>query len=291
MTLFIAVLSGVAIAAGAGLVVAALRPGPPRLADALAMLNAGEEPPPVRPTGRRDRIGAWAGRTLRITPSAAMARRLTLQHLTVYDLAFRKVAWALVGLLAPLTVALLAFVLTGAAWTLAVPVALICASFGFFVPDLLLRSLSEDATADANESLLTFFDLVILERLANQSASQSLANAASVSGAPMFRRIATALDTARLEQRPPFQQLRTLGRDLALAPLVDLADVMRLDDAGASLAGALRARVKELRDAHLNDAKVAASAVSERMTLFMVVPSMVFGLIFLVPPLLRLIAG
>jgi hypothetical protein len=49
--------------------------------------------------------------------------------------------------------------------------------------------------------------------------------------------------------------------------------------------------VRELRDAHLTQAKIAASAVSERMALFMVIPSLVFGLFFLVPPILRLVGG
>ena len=64
---------------------------------------------------------------------------------------------------------------------------------------------------------------------------------------------------------------------------------MTMDEHGAALAATLRARVKELRDAHLTRQKIAAQEVSERMTVFMVVPAMVFGLIFLVPPLLRLV--
>lgn len=38
------------------------------------------------------------------------------------------------------------------------------------------------------------------------------------------------------------------------------------DESGASLADVLRARVKELRDAHLNAQKIAAQEISERMT-------------------------
>ena len=89
----------------------------------------------------------------------------------------------------------------------------------------------------------------------------------------------------------PYGELRDVGRQLELPALVDLADVMRLDESGASLSGTLRARVKELRDAHLTTMKVHASAESERMTLFMVVPSLVFGLFFLVPPLLTLMTN
>ena len=103
--------------------------------------------------------------------------------------------------------------------------------------------------------------------------------------------IRDALERARLEQRAPYPELRRLGAELELPALVDIADVMALDDAGASLSGALRARVRELRDAHLTQARIAASAVSERMAFFMVIPSLVFGMFFLVPPVLRLVGG
>jgi hypothetical protein len=89
----------------------------------------------------------------------------------------------------------------------------------------------------------------------------------------------------------PYDELKAEARRLDLPALSDLADVMRLDESGASLAGTLRARVRELRDAHLTDLKIAASDVSERMTVFMVIPSLVFGLVFLLPPILRLIAA
>ena len=79
--------------------------------------------------------------------------------------------------------------------------------------------------------------------------------------------------------------------ELELPALCDIADVMKLDDSGAALSGALRARVKELRDAHLTEAKIEAAAVSERMTFLMVVPSLIFGLLFLIPPLLRLLSS
>ena len=51
------------------------------------------------------------------------------------------------------------------------------------------------------------------------------------------------------------------------------------------------ARVKELRDGHLTAMKMAASEVSERMTMWMVVPSLVFGLFVLEPPLLTLVSS
>ena len=62
---------------------------------------------------------------------------------------------------------------------------------------------------------------------------------------------------------------------------------MQLDETGAALSGALRARVKELRDAHLTAQQIRASAEAEGMTLYMTLPALVFGLIFLVAAMLE----
>lgn len=287
----IALLVGCVLAAGLVAVVKSRVPVMPRLDDSLDVLDGRVTAGYEEAVGVPARVGTWAEHRLRIRTSEDLRRRLRLRNLTPSEFVFRKVVAAGCGLLAPLLVAATVFVITGTVLALAAPVALILGVALFFVPDLALRGEADSVASDATESLLTFFDLVTLERLANQSAAHALSNAAAVSDVPVFRWIHGALDRSRLEQRAPYQELRRLGGELGLPSLVDLAEVMRLDDTGASLSGTLRARVKELRDAHLTEAKVAASAVSERMTFFMVVPSLVFGLIFLVPPLLRLLAG
>lgn len=82
--------------------------------------------------------------------------------------------------------------------------------------------------------------------------------------------------------------MHRLADELRLPELADIADVMRLDEQGAALADALRARVREMRDSHLLEEKLAAHEVSERMTVWMTIPSMVFGMAFLAPPVLKL---
>lgn len=51
----------------------------------------------------------------------------------------------------------------------------------------------------------------------------------------------------------------------------------------------LQARVRELRDAHLNAQRAAAQEASEAMTLWMTIPAMILGLALLIPPLLTLL--
>ncbi len=288
-TLALVVIAGMLTAGGLAAVVASFLRLPVRLSDALGRV-AGERSERERDvvTGE-DRVGAWAYRALRLPMSANQMQALHLRGMSIAAFYTEKVVWALIGLVTPSMVAVMVAVLAGFGWQVPVAAGVIGGIVGFFVPDLQLRRAGVVARSDAGEALFTFFDLVTLERLANQSATQSLHAAASVSDVPPFRQIREALERARLEQRPPYGELRALADDLDLPELRDIADVMAMDEHGASLAATLRARVKELRDAHLTREKIAAQEVSERMTVFMVLPAMVFGLIFLVPPILRLV--
>lgn len=284
---------GMAMVGGLSLAVAGVRRTPIRLADSLALLEGATSP--VRESleinNRSDRLGAWAFRHSPVRLTANQQRLLQLKNIPVTEFFADKTVMALLGAAVPILVGGFGSLVLGSSPTIPGGAALVLLALGWFTPDLLLRRAGKRAKVDAGEALFTYFDLVTLERLANRSASQSMHAAASVSTAPLFGLITEALDRARLEQRAPYGELKRLAVHLDLPELSDIADVMRLDESGAALAGALRARVRELREAHLTAAKVAANQISERMTVFMVIPAMVFGAIFLVPPLLRLANG
>ncbi len=292
MTALLLVLPGMLITLGLFLVVAAFRPQHVRLDDALASLGGSQ---PRAATGqegpKEERLGAWWLRRCPTVVSATTERELQLKGRTVARHYSIKVRGALIGFLGPVGLGLVLGLLGRGDLAVSLLASIVGAIAGFVWPDLQLRSEGQHLTADATESLLTYFDLVTLERMANQSATQSLHAAAAISDSTIFAMIRAALERARLEQRMPYAELKDVGRRLELPALIDMADVMRLDESGAALSGTLRARVKELRDAHLTELKMAATAVSERMTVFMVVPSMIFGLMFLAPPLLRLVSG
>lgn len=289
-TTSLVVLCGMLVAGGAALVATAFVRSPVRLSEALERLSGNRAPtgPPAAELGD-DRIGAWAYRTLRLPLTASQRRVLHLRGLSISAFYTEKVVWLLIGLVTPAVLLTGVAAVAGLGWQAPVGAALLGGLAGFFVPDLQLSRTGAAARADAGEALFTFLDLITLERLANQSATQSLHAAASVSDEAPFRQIREALERARLEQRPPYGELRTLSDELGLPELRDVADIMSLDEHGASLAATLRARVKELRDGHLTEQKQTAQEISERMTILMVIPAMVFGLIFLVPPLLRLV--
>lgn len=289
---------GMALGTGVFLALTGLRRRPARLDDALAQLAGSTDRLPELVPGASQprqhdgdlatRLGEGVFRRLHLPLTDGARHTLALQGRSIGDFFAQKVVLASVGLAMPL---LLATIVTGMAGLVApLPVALSLglALAGWFAPNLLLRRDRRDVHADAGEALFTFLDLVTLERMANASAPQALARAAAMSDIPLYLRLRSALERARLEQRPPWQELRRLSHDLDIPQIADVADVMRLDEQGAALAETLRARVQELRDAHLLEEKLAAQQVSERMTLWMVLPSMVFGLVFLTPPILKL---
>lgn len=286
----LAVVVGMLVGFGVVAVVAGLRRTHPRLADALAALDPEPVTVPALDLSARsasERIGLWVFLHAPVPLLPGQARVLELQRKPIAEFYADKLVWCLIGAVLPaLGGLLLGSLLPGPVPFVA---AVAGAVAGWFVPDVMLRRSASRVRVDAQEALFTFFDLVILERLANRSATQSLEAAARVSANPLFRSVRGALDRARLEQRPPYAELRRLAERVRLPELADIADVLQLDESGAAVSDALRARVRELRDAHLAEERRRAHEVSERMTLFMALPAMIFGLVFLIPPLMRLL--
>lgn len=285
------VLSGMLLAGGLVAAVYGTVRAHPRLADGLGVLDAIPlaPGPAIVANSRSERAGLWLYRRTPIPLSGGQQRLLELRNKPIAEFFADKLVMSLLGLIVPGLVGWLLLPLFGLPPVVPVLVSGLGFLVGWFAPDLLLRRGGEQAQTDAAEAMFTFFDLVTLERMANLSVTQALESAASTSDHPLFLSIRAALSRARLEQQRPFDELRTLAARLRLPQLADIADVLQLDETGAAVTGTLRARVRELRDAQLTKARIEAHAVSERMTVYMTLPAMIFGLIFLTPPLLRLI--
>lgn len=287
------ILTGMLLVGGLVAVAYGLVRAHPALADGLAQLDPtgpGQQSRSVPiATSTSERAGLWLYRRTPIPLSVRQLRLLELRNKPIAEFFADKLVLALIGLMLPGLVGFMVMLVTGLPVGIPVLAGVLGLIAGYFVPDLQLARGGEQTRTDAREALFTFFDLVSLERMANLSATQALESAAAASDSPLFVSIRGALLRARLEQRPPYAELRRLADRLQLPQLADIADVMQLDETGAAVTTTLRARVRELRDAHLTEAQVAAHAVSERMTIFMAIPAMVFGLIFLTPPLLRLV--
>ena len=294
----IAVSSAAALALGIWLVIGALLPAPARLADAFALLDGSqrERTAELGPSliadqaSRLEHGGAWLYQHARLPLPATTARLLTLQGRSIGDYFVHKLVLTIGGLIAPGLLALALGPLLPGLGAVPIGFGLLLGVLGWLWPDIAMRNQQHQTSSDAAEALNTFFDLVVLERLANLSGTQALEAAARLSDVPVFVSIRGALERARLEQRAPWADLHRLAKELELPQIADMADVMRLDDQGASLAEVLMSRVKELRDAHLGRERTAANQTSERMTLWMSIPVVIVALTFLIPPLLK-IAG
>ena len=295
MTFALALAAGVLVAAGLVALAVAVVPAAPSLEAALGRVGdtgtrrGRRDVGPV--TSRSERLGAAVYRRSPLPLTERQRRALRLQDKSIAELYADKVVMAVVGAALPGLVGAASALMTGSLSPLPVVVALVGAVVGFFVPDLLLRRTAGVVRTGAVEALLLYLELVTLERLTNASAPQALQNAAALSDVPLFVQIRSALERARLEQQAPYAELRRLAVQLDVPELADVADVMQLDESGAALSEALRARVRELRGAHLTQQQIKASAEAEGMTLYMALPALIFGLIFLVAALLKILDG
>jgi tight adherence protein C len=296
MTITLVLLSGILLAAGMSCLVVAFTRSTPQLDAVLERIGAdgahhipSRDIGPVR--GRSERLGAFLYRVVPIPLTNGQRRALRLLDKPIAEFYADKAVMAIIGGVLPGLAASGFAYLTGHLSPIPAIGVVVGGMIGFFVPDLLLRRATTSVWTGAAEALLVYIDLVTLERLTNASATQALHNAAALSDSPLFVHIRTALERARLEQQSPYAELRRLSDQLKLPELADVADVMQLDETGAALSGTLRARVRELRDAHLTREQIKASAAAEGMTIYMTLPALIFGLIFLVAAMLRILVA
>lgn len=258
----ILILCGSVVLLAPVLILAGTRRVPLKLGDAVdAVVNPGAAEVSQSATashiGPLDRWMSWlAGQRVATVPRN-VHRTLALQGRSLNDFTVERCVWAGGGVLIPVLVQVLPSLGMGT-WTIPVLASLVAGVTGWFVPLLRLRSARVQVQQDAVEAILTFVDLVTLARLANQSSTKSLWIAGGISDHSVLVRIRSSLERSRLEQKPPWSGLEALAGELDLPQLAELTEVLRLDDQGASLAQVLRARVADMRDAHLTREKVAA---------------------------------
>ncbi|MBQ1053480.1 type II secretion system F family protein [Micromonospora sp. C32] len=105
------------------------------------------------------------------------------------------------------------------------------------------------ARAEFSRAMCTYLDLAAHQVLGGHGPVESLDRAASVCHGWVFARIREALLGAQLQLRPPWDELKALGRDIEVIELGDLADIMRTaGNEGASVHQTLRARADSMRD-------------------------------------------
>lgn len=283
--------AGMLAGLGGFLVILGARRGTVALADALTSLEGSASVAEPR-RGPADEglegVGWWLHRRLGLPISARQQRLLLMQDRSVGDFFTERFVLAFAGFTLPILWLALRALLGDPAGSLPLLFSIIGAVGGYLLADVRLRRGATTVQRSTTESLHTFFDLVALERLANQSATQAVHSAAEISDAPLFRRISAGLDRARMEQLPPWQELHRIAEQWRVPELADFADVMQLEEQGAALADVLQARVQELRDAHMAEQRARAQEATEGLAVWMTIPALLLGVAFIVPPLLRL---
>lgn len=241
------------------------------------------------PENRIERLGAWAAARLGVGATAVQRSQLRLRGISDLEFVGTRLVWAIgLGML-PLLVSAIIYV-GGISGPLFLPplAALVGAVVGWFWPVFQLRRQAGITVDDSAEALLVFIDLVVLERLANASAVDALTHAAFTSDNALFVQIQHALNRAALENVAPWPELESLAEAINLPQLNDVVAIARLQQEGASMANPLRARVAELRNAHLLKVRQENVRITARMEILQVLPVIAVMVVFIAAPMLAL---
>lgn len=292
----IAALSGFFLAAGVVSAVWWLAPARPALGPALDRLAGVESSGPGVVVGAdsQDRLGAWFARWLPSAVWMTPVKELALLRRTEANFYGEKLTLAGIGLIAPPVLVTL-FNMVGWRLPLEAPVigSAVAAVGLFFLPNLDIRSRAKSARVEFNHVLTGFIDLVALERRAGSGPRQALENAARVGrGQWVFDRLAEGFTQSSVDGRPPWDVLRSMGEDLGLPELDDLANIMALaEQQTMPVYQTLREHNRALRVALLTDEQAQANAVTERLALPSTMLAMIFIAILLGPSLMTLLSN
>lgn len=273
-TTALSLLAGAIVTAGVLLIGLAFRPTPsPDLAAALEVISgrtmSADEPVDQSRIGR---LGRRVTRTFHVSASPAMRAALRLQGTSIEAFYGRRLLWCLAGAILPWLLSAIMSAVGAPYPSLLIP-ASVCVALalaGWMLPAVRLKAAAGPTNDDSFEALLVFIDLVVLERLANETSVDALTNAANTSDAPLFIQIRQVLNRAALENVDPWKGLDRLADDIRLPELADVVSIARLQEEGASLVDSFRARVAELRDAYLLRLQQESTKVTQRLGLWTV---------------------
>jgi pilus assembly protein TadC len=290
MTILAVMIAGAGIGLGVFLGVRALFPRPVPLYRALADLERPRRPAfagsePASAGGTADRIGQAAARVLEATglvDLGGLEHRLRALGKPIETHAYEKLIGALGGLLIPVTFGL---TLTAAGvglapgWTAILGVGF--GLVGFMWPDLRLSEQIERRRRDFRHSLSAYLDLVTIILAGGGGLETALQTAADLGEGWAFSEIRTALHTARLTNRTPWEVFDELGGELGVDELRELAASAHLaGDRGARVRASLAAKADSMRSGQTAAIEATAEAATEKMLLPVV--TLVVGMILFI---------
>jgi tight adherence protein C len=256
-----------------------LFPSPPPLQAAIDRLQRRNQLVRITATDQTDGISEFLGRTVgaslgrilgnlglrldSLEPDLRLVGRSLDQHLA------QKVVLAFFGLALPAVVA--------AVWTVGgfsvpltfpVGVGLVLGVFFFFVPDISLRSETEERRKAFKQALGSFLDLVVISLAGGSGVESALRDAASVGRGWAFAQLRNALEVTALTGETPWAVLARLGEEVGVTELVELAATVSLAGTeGARVRDSLAVKAASLRDHALAEAEAEAQSTTEKMAL------------------------
>jgi len=166
------------------------------------------------------------------------------------------------------------------------------AAFGFFLPDVALRSEAAARRRDFRRSVGVFLDLVAMNLAGGRGLPEALLAAASVGDHWSMVRIRQALANARLYGTTPWAALGDLGRDIDVEELKELSGALVLAaDDGAKIRSSLSARAATLRRRELTQAEGEEGEKSQSMLVAQMLISTAFLIFLGYPAVSKLLAA
>jgi tight adherence protein C len=281
-----------------GLIYVFVPPGLPHLGDAVARMTPQRSHYIVSTDTDTlpllERLGNRSQDHLRNIPGFKIpAADLRLLEKTSGWFVGRKIFAAAFGLALPSLLSA-TLVLIGVPLPLGIPVVvgLAFAVFFWFIPDLEVNGKAQEARDEYGIAVTVYIELVHLEKLAGLDAARALKEAAQIGNSRIFRRLSEELQRAEFNQVSAWTALRHLSEELQLPELADLAEIMTSAGVdGVAVADTLQARAQDLRNAQLSREQAKAEAATERMTGPQSLLAIVFCLLLITPPMMRVFLG
>lgn len=203
-----------------------------------------------------------------------------------------RLAWGLAGLSAPV---LLSVVLLALGLAPSLPVSGMVAAASSvgcsLVPAVAVREQARTAREEFRRAVAAYADLIAQQRVAGASPVQAMTEAAAVADGWQFVRIRTVLDHGRRRGVPPWESVRQLAEELALAELGELADVLASASLGSAVATTLTGQAAAMRTAAIATEQAGANEVSERMIYPVTLLGLGFLLLLVYPAIVRLLSA
>lgn len=273
--LALAIAGGATAGAGLYLLVMQFVPATPALGPALRRLHptlAADHPSAVESTPVVD--GDWISRLRLPQTDLAILERTPQRHVTSVLLS------ALMGVVLPVLATLLALV-AGVSLPPTVPVVatlLFALAIGALAHyDMLARARS--ARKEFVRALCTYAALTAHQVRSGHGAVEAMERSAGICDGWPYTRLRTALLSAQLQMRPPWDELKALATEIGVVELTSFADIMRSAGTdGAQVYQTLRAQASSLRDG----IRVAALEGAKTRTSKLDIPSTMMIMILLV---------